>query len=65
MGHIGLTPQSVHLLGGFKVQGKAEEDFTLCFLCYPGQQQYLNWQFPLGINEMTRLRVQCSQGVCK
>lgn len=23
MGHIGLTPQSVHQLGGFKVQGKA------------------------------------------
>lgn len=22
MGHLGLTPQSVHLLGGFKVQGK-------------------------------------------
>jgi 3-methyl-2-oxobutanoate hydroxymethyltransferase len=26
MGHIGLTPQSVHGLGGHKVQGKAEED---------------------------------------
>lgn len=25
MGHIGLTPQSVHALGGFKVQGKAPE----------------------------------------
>ncbi len=24
MGHIGLTPQSVHALGGFKVQGRAE-----------------------------------------
>ena len=24
MGHIGLTPQSVHQLGGFKVQGKTE-----------------------------------------
>lgn len=24
--HLGLTPQSVHSLGGFKVQGKAEED---------------------------------------
>lgn len=23
MGHLGLTPQSVHLLGGFKVQGRA------------------------------------------
>ena len=23
MGHIGLTPQSIHALGGFKVQGKA------------------------------------------
>ena len=22
MGHIGLTPQSIHALGGFKVQGK-------------------------------------------
>ena len=25
MGHIGLTPQSVHQLGGFKVQGKSAE----------------------------------------
>jgi 3-methyl-2-oxobutanoate hydroxymethyltransferase len=25
MGHLGLTPQSVHQLGGFKVQGKDEE----------------------------------------
>ena len=25
MGHIGLTPQSVNMYGGFKVQGKAEE----------------------------------------
>jgi 3-methyl-2-oxobutanoate hydroxymethyltransferase len=26
MGHVGLTPQSVHAMGGFKVQGKREED---------------------------------------
>lgn len=25
MGHIGLTPQSIHVLGGFKVQGKEEK----------------------------------------
>jgi 3-methyl-2-oxobutanoate hydroxymethyltransferase len=25
MGHIGLTPQSIHQLGGFKVQGRTEE----------------------------------------
>jgi 3-methyl-2-oxobutanoate hydroxymethyltransferase len=25
MGHLGLTPQSVHAMGGFKVQGKSEE----------------------------------------
>jgi 3-methyl-2-oxobutanoate hydroxymethyltransferase len=25
MGHLGLTPQSVHAMGGFKVQGKGEE----------------------------------------
>jgi 3-methyl-2-oxobutanoate hydroxymethyltransferase len=25
MGHIGLTPQSVHQLGGFKMQGKTHE----------------------------------------
>lgn len=25
MGHIGLTPQSVHSMGGYKVQGKTEE----------------------------------------
>jgi 3-methyl-2-oxobutanoate hydroxymethyltransferase len=26
MGHIGLTPQSVHQLGGFRVQGKDDAD---------------------------------------
>jgi 3-methyl-2-oxobutanoate hydroxymethyltransferase len=26
MGHLGLTPQSVHQLGGYKVQGKSHED---------------------------------------
>jgi 3-methyl-2-oxobutanoate hydroxymethyltransferase len=26
MGHVGLTPQSVHAMGGFKVQGKTDED---------------------------------------
>ncbi|WP_457623568.1 3-methyl-2-oxobutanoate hydroxymethyltransferase [Persephonella sp.] len=26
MGHLGLTPQSVHALGGYKVQGRTEED---------------------------------------
>ena len=25
MGHVGLTPQSVHRMGGFKVQGKQQE----------------------------------------
>lgn len=25
MGHVGLTPQSVHALGGFRVQGKTQE----------------------------------------
>jgi 3-methyl-2-oxobutanoate hydroxymethyltransferase len=25
MGHVGLTPQSVHAMGGFKVQGKTDE----------------------------------------
>ena len=24
MGHLGLTPQSIHLLGGYKVQGKTD-----------------------------------------
>ncbi len=27
MGHIGLTPQSINQLGGFKVQGKEEESY--------------------------------------
>ncbi len=26
MGHVGLTPQSVHAMGGYKVQGRAAED---------------------------------------
>jgi 3-methyl-2-oxobutanoate hydroxymethyltransferase len=26
IGHIGLTPQSIHALGGYKVQGRREED---------------------------------------
>jgi len=26
MGHLGLTPQSVHALGGYRVQAKTEED---------------------------------------
>lgn len=25
-GHLGLTPQSVHQFGGYRVQGKTEED---------------------------------------
>ena len=29
MGHIGLTPQHVHNLGGFKVQGKQKESWTV------------------------------------
>lgn len=27
-GHIGLTPQAIHQLGGFKVQGRTPEDMT-------------------------------------
>lgn len=27
MGHIGLTPQSIHRMGGYKVQGKDEKSF--------------------------------------
>lgn len=29
MGHLGLTPQSVHLLGGYKVQGKTPQEARL------------------------------------
>lgn len=28
MGHLGMTPQHVHALGGFKVQGRSKEDRT-------------------------------------
>ena len=28
MGHLGMTPQSVHALGGYKVQGKAQDHAT-------------------------------------
>ena len=27
MGHLGLTPQSIHQLGGFKVQGRTPQEF--------------------------------------
>lgn len=27
MGHLGLTPQSIHQLGGFKVQGKEQKEY--------------------------------------
>jgi 3-methyl-2-oxobutanoate hydroxymethyltransferase len=32
IGHIGLTPQSIHQLGGFKVQGKSEQQAAV-LLC--------------------------------
>lgn len=28
MGHLGLTPQSIHQIGGFKVQGRMPEEFN-------------------------------------
>ena len=28
MGHVGLTPQSVHRFGGYKIQGKSEQERT-------------------------------------
>ncbi len=31
MGHIGLTPQSVHAMGGYRVQGRSEEDARRLF----------------------------------
>ncbi|HVH64215.1 MAG TPA: 3-methyl-2-oxobutanoate hydroxymethyltransferase [Candidatus Dormibacteraeota bacterium] len=31
MGHVGLTPQSVHAMGGFKVQGKTEAQAARIF----------------------------------
>ena len=49
MGHVGLTPQSVHRLGGFKVQRDAEQlladakavddagAFALVVECVPGE----------------------------
>jgi 3-methyl-2-oxobutanoate hydroxymethyltransferase len=29
MGHLGMTPQSVHVLGGYKVQGKGKDQATM------------------------------------
>ncbi len=29
MGHLGLTPQSVHVFGGFRVQGRTEDDIRI------------------------------------
>jgi len=29
MGHLGMTPQSVHVLGGYKVQGKVKDQVTM------------------------------------
>jgi 3-methyl-2-oxobutanoate hydroxymethyltransferase len=29
MAHIGLTPQSVHVMGGFKTQGRGDNDWAL------------------------------------
>ena len=29
MGHVGLTPQSVHQMSGYKIQGKTEEKARL------------------------------------
>jgi 3-methyl-2-oxobutanoate hydroxymethyltransferase len=31
MGHIGLTPQSVHAMGGYRVQGRSDEDARRLF----------------------------------
>jgi 3-methyl-2-oxobutanoate hydroxymethyltransferase len=31
MGHLGMTPQSVHALGGYKVQGKVKDQAALLF----------------------------------
>ena len=28
MGHVGLTPQSVHALGGYRARGRSNEDFS-------------------------------------
>ena len=28
MAHIGLTPQSVHVMGGFKTQGRKRDEWT-------------------------------------
>jgi 3-methyl-2-oxobutanoate hydroxymethyltransferase len=28
MGHVGLTPQSLHTLGGYRAQGRSNEDFS-------------------------------------
>ncbi|MBI1755837.1 MAG: 3-methyl-2-oxobutanoate hydroxymethyltransferase [Fimbriimonas ginsengisoli] len=30
MGHLGLTPQSIHAFGGFRIQGKGEHAKVLC-----------------------------------
>ena len=34
-GHLGLTPQSVNIFGGYKVQGRGDDRFHIGVLCVP------------------------------
>ena len=50
MGHLGLTPQSVHALGGFKVQGRGESG-----------EQILNEKDAIGVSDTAQIEIKMLQ----
>jgi 3-methyl-2-oxobutanoate hydroxymethyltransferase len=45
MGHLGLTPQSLHQLSGYRVQGRTDGEVMLAAApCLTGRFQKMNWR---------------------